>query len=178
MRFLKRGRPKTNRPKVDFGTKELQEKRRQHLTDEPIDLCLKRNLINMEQHWAAIHFRWLHTLRYGVTSVRSIDTQNIGGVERRSENLVWAKKKQEEYSAALNNLESNHCAEVLIKIVTHNEWPKFLRWHDKKFFTLEDHREHKRLIKALNVLENDFGGKTIYHPDQTNDFNKYYCAEK
>jgi hypothetical protein len=59
----KRGRPAQNRPEVDYGTPELQQKRQHHLTIEPLDWLLQHSLISQKQHWCGLHFRWLYTLR-------------------------------------------------------------------------------------------------------------------
>ena len=99
----KRGRPKVPEAseRKDLGTQELIKKRAYQITSEAIDLCLHKGLITTEQHWCALHLRWLYTLRYGVPSVKAIDPTHFGGKELVSDSLEWRREREREYMEAL-----------------------------------------------------------------------------
>jgi hypothetical protein len=106
---MPRGRPKLERPEIDLGTPELQRKRMKNLTAETLDQLLEHDVITQDQHWCAIHFRWLYTLRYGSPSPHITDFID----SRRSnpmDNPEWRCAREAEYHEAASLL---HRAGVL-----------------------------------------------------------------
>ena len=123
----RRGRPKSDQPKKDFGTKELREKRMLGLTDEPLDACLKRDIITPDQHWAGIHFRWLYTIRHGVPSVRSVNLalrEDLFGP--REEDLFWRERREKEYNLAEMALARAKLKTPVIDVCVLGKTPRFL----------------------------------------------------
>lgn len=153
MRFKNsRGRPRLNRPQIDKGTKELQEKKRKGITNEPIDVCFQRGLISAEQHWSALHFRWLHTLRFGITTVRALDPANIGGIDHVPASDEYRERNEREYNIALEKLSAAGCDKIIIDLCIYNLWPNYLRFRDKKYYTLQDEKDLKKLKRSLSIL--------------------------
>lgn len=123
----RRGRPKSSLPKKDIGTYELLKKREQDETIEPLDLCLKKGLIDDEQHWCGVHLRWLYTLRHGAPGVRAIDPTHLGGMELKIDDPLWRNQREEEYHLAIKKLASTKKAEIVMNICIYNEIPRFLK---------------------------------------------------
>lgn len=120
MRFRGRGRPKIIRAEKDYGTPELQEKRQRHITEEALDCYLRRQLITQNQHWCGIHFRWLYTLRYGIPSVKALDTTHFGGKECKLDDLQWKQEREAEYHHAAMILKKNRCYAPVVNICIYN----------------------------------------------------------
>jgi hypothetical protein len=123
----KRGRPKTERPMHDSGTAELIMKRLSGETTEALDLCLQRELISKNQHWCGVHLRWLYTLRFGATSVHTIDPTHLGGIDIKTHDPLWDNAREEEYQAALAHLSRNGFAAIVMSVCIFNERPVFLK---------------------------------------------------
>jgi len=102
----RRGRPRKQQERSDRGTPELQRKRAQSLTVEPLDYCLTRGLITMEQHWCGIHFRWLYTLKYGAPGVRATDPAHLGGCEHANDNPEWRVERESEFMHCVTLLQT------------------------------------------------------------------------
>ena len=80
--YYKKGRPKKVTEDKPY-TSETYWKNKHNLTSEPIDLLLKRGIINEEMHQAALKFRWLYTLKFSVPTLQtnfSATCTNKGGV--------------------------------------------------------------------------------------------------
>lgn len=122
-----RGRPRRSAPPdIDFGTPELRLKHALGATTEPIDLCLNRALITEEQHWSALHLRWLYTLRYGAPSLTTHYTDRILGIREAEDNPEWRELREREYHAAIAELHRHHRYEAVMRVAVFNELPVFL----------------------------------------------------
>jgi hypothetical protein len=104
----RRGRPRKEiikiRQEKDFGTAELQEKRSRGLTREPLDVCKERGIVNDDQYAAAMHFRWLYTLRFGAPTVSAIGLESRYGRELASNDENWQAEREREYALAIKAL--------------------------------------------------------------------------
>lgn len=122
----KRGRPPTARPAIDRGTPELIQKRQMGLTTEVLDICLERNYINEKQHRAALHLRWLHTLRHGNPSLSSSSGFYLQDTQIRHDDPAWRDAREEDYRIAIGQLGINGCLSVAMNCCIYNETPVFL----------------------------------------------------
>jgi hypothetical protein len=126
----RRGRPAKPKEVLDKGTPELQAKHAAGMTREAIDLCLEREIITTEEHWAGLHYRWLYTIRYGASSVSS-HWWRLTGETRSAPNLSdsteWRTLREQEYSAARALLLQKCSYETVMRIAIYNEAPAFLR---------------------------------------------------
>lgn len=111
----RRGRPRTLKEEVDQGTPELRQKRRHHLTTEPVDYLLQKGLITDQQHRCALHFRWLYTLRYGTVTITAIDPSAIRGRLQHTEDLHWREAVEKEWKTATQHLSSYRLLESVMR---------------------------------------------------------------
>ena len=123
----KRGRPRKILQSRDNGTPELIAKKLTEETTETIDLCYKRELITAQQHWCAIHLRWLYTLRYGAPTVRALDPTHLGGTEPRANDPEWTALREREFNDAMILLNKHGYARLLTQVCIYNECPAFLK---------------------------------------------------
>lgn len=120
----RRGRPRaTARITPDKGTPELVRKREQSLTSETIDLCYQRGLISEQEHHAALHFRWLYTLRFGVPTVQAldIDKSHRGGAMPESEPACWRTARNQEYRQLAQLLEARHLLVAVLRVAVFDD---------------------------------------------------------
>ena len=105
----KRGRPKTKLVGriPDLGTEQLQAKRRQNATIEPLDLLLQKSLISNEQHSAGIHLRWLYTLKMGAPNISASNLDEFSSRELRNEDDNWRESREIEYNLAVEILQNS-----------------------------------------------------------------------
>lgn len=122
----RRGRPRKSTSGADLGTPELIYKRAHALTAEAIDLCLEREIVTPEQHWCAIHLRWLYTLRYGAPGVRAVDPTHLRGLEIKQDDPLWREEREREYQDAIALLQARRCLDIALSICIYNERPSFL----------------------------------------------------
>jgi len=158
----KRGRPKKNIEESakykDLGTPELRVRKAMSATDEPIDLCLAKGLISEKEHFCALHFRWLYTLRYGLPTVRAIDPSDVQGRDNKNNDEEWRQIREAEFREACDALRSQGLLMPVMSIVVYSEFPLFLSKthsyvidikHIRKEKSLNDLREGLSILKAL-----------------------------
>ncbi len=122
----KRGRPK--RKDVDYidkGTPELQHKYKQKLTMEPLDLLLQADLINAEQHWCGLHFRWLHSLRFGTVTVNAIDPALVRGIKHKRIYTKWQIERESEWKEAQQILLRAGLYHAVRDLCIYNKMPNY-----------------------------------------------------
>lgn len=136
----KRGRPKKtevkleiiiNRKPEDKGTEELQAKRMLGLTAEPIDICREKGLIDAGQYTAALHFRWLYTIRFGAPGISAFDIENHSNYGRntRAYDEAWQASREMEYAMAVEKLRSRGALKMVMNIALFNHCPSFIKKH-------------------------------------------------
>lgn len=132
----KRGRPKTKeiakQEEKDLGTKELQEKRSRGMTREVIDIVLEKNLISGEQYSAAMHLRWLYTVRFGAPTVSAINLEIDCRRESGRNDEVWQMEREKEYAMAIEKLRAGGSLKIVMNIVVFNQAPKFMNTRRRK----------------------------------------------
>lgn len=121
----RRGRPRANSGVPDTGTPELRQKRRHSITAEPIDICLEKGLIDIDQHRSGLHLRWLYTLRYGAPSLtaRYYRDDAGSGVQTCEQ---WRSAREQEYLLATRLLASRRLEHAVLRLTIYNELPAFL----------------------------------------------------
>lgn len=116
---MPRGRPPIHRPKHDHGTPELQAKRAAKLTAETVDQLLDCDIISQEQHWCAVHFRWLYTLRYGaptpyITQLLELRPMNT------EDDPEWRAAREAEYHEAASILHKCGVLDDVMEVLLYN----------------------------------------------------------
>ncbi len=120
----RRGRPRKRDSHLavrDYGTPELQQKRSLSLTTETVDLLLKKGLITDEQHWCALHFRWLYTLRYGSPTPQSVDPARVRGILHRKIYPEWQSEREKEWQQAIQELTRGNSLSSLRQCAIYNQ---------------------------------------------------------
>lgn len=121
----KRGRPRKPEAVPDFGTPELRLKHALGVTSEPIDLCLARRIITVEQHRSGLHLRWLHTLRYGAPHITTRYTLE-DAPPPSPDDPIWRSQREHEYADAVMLLRSHRRHDAVMRLTVLNEMPPFL----------------------------------------------------
>lgn len=156
----RRGRPRQSiREATDLGTPELRLKHACGITAEPIDQCFEKQLITPPQHRAALHYRWLYTLRYGAPqlSQRYADRVDAGPPVTRDDPL-WRASREREYHEASEMLRQHRLHRAVAQLVIYNELPVFLNPRLRKL-ALHDaamaetlYHHHSQLCSGLSLL--------------------------
>ncbi len=149
----KRGRPSLNKEKNDTGTKELREKVARNFTIEPLDLCLKKNLINDDEHKAGIRLRWLYTLRFGSPGISAYHPENQGPSCFRSDEESWLSARHNEYANMLSALEKIDSKRVVMNICVFNQRAAFLTAPEKNTTSYELRIRYAQYKKFRDGME-------------------------
>jgi hypothetical protein len=152
----KRGRPKSDKPSIDLGTPELIQKKANEETNESLDICLRRGLIEQSQHWCGIHLRWLHTIRYGAPGVSAIQLFDMSQDTTGVVDEQWRKDRESEYIDAVCLLAKHHALKPIVNICIYNEIPGFLIHPQKIRRNIADRKysELERFRMGLDLLYN------------------------
>lgn len=112
----RRGRPRSSvNSGIDYGTPELVAKRQRQQTAELVDILREQGVISAEQHWCALHFRWLYTLRHGCPSVKALDLLEHQSGLPVGQDGAWRQKREEEYRAAAAHLSEAGVLEAVVQ---------------------------------------------------------------
>lgn len=122
---MRRGRPKKNTPKQDFGTPELQQKRRYGLTREPLDSLLDSGIISIASHQAGLHLRWLYSLVHGIPAPASAFCRLLDTKSNRQDNLHWRERRERDYVQLTQRLQKQQKhLRLLFACCVHGEMPE------------------------------------------------------
>lgn len=121
-----RGRPRQKRPEIDKGTPELSARRREGLTQEPLDLCLERGLIDTELHAAAMYWRWLYCLKYGVPGPTQLQYQKEDAPSSPRREEAWKAQKSYELQRLTNRISREPAYAMFVDACLFARWPRFL----------------------------------------------------
>ena len=126
------------------------------MTTEPLDLCLKEDVIDQEQHLCGIRFRWLYTLKFGLPSAKAYDPARSPGREiDKNTDQAWLQEKQKEYSNLVFKLEDINALKIINDVCVYNIMPRFLSEPDG-----ESLREIYKLQEGLSLLMKEQGYRT------------------
>lgn len=119
----RRGRPRSERPALDKGTPELQNKRKQNITVETIDTCLSKGLISESQHLAALRFRRLYSLRFGAPHIRALDLGRASYSRSYSmaESTIWRERHEAAYRQLAQHLETAGSLVAVLRVAVFND---------------------------------------------------------
>lgn len=144
----RRGRPALQRPQQDSGTPELQAKRAAGITSEGIDLALQHALINQGEHWTALHFRWLYSLRFGSPRIQALDIacpgRGIAPPARKDD--VWHLARNQEYREAAQLLEAHGLLVAVLRVAVFDDTTPLLSKSHAAQKTLQQLQEGVALL--------------------------------
>ena len=92
---------------------------------EPLDILLHKNIINEKQHWAGMHLRWLHSIRFGIQNITSLKHYPFS-IEIKQDNPEWREEREIEYSQAIYELKKYKLHDIISSMVIFGKIPKFL----------------------------------------------------
>lgn len=129
--MTKRGRPKLNRPRHDYGTPELVHKRMMispvdaTLSTTPLDALKSRGVISDEAHAAASYFRALRQNIFGKAHVQAV---NLGAISGAPDESV-SPSDEIEYRDACSAMKCHgrQVFDAVENCVVHERWPDFLK---------------------------------------------------
>ena len=131
----KRGRPRLDRPKHDYGTPELILKRMElspmdtARSTTPLDVCLSRGVISDEAHSAATYFNALRKLVFGKAHPPAIDltAASRGGMPDELD-TAQAEMNYRDACAAMK-CQGRQALDAVENLVVHERWPDWLFKH-------------------------------------------------
>lgn len=142
-----------------MGTEELRYRRALGLTQEPLDLCLRHELITPEQHAAGIHLRWLFTVCFGVPQARSLDLMENRSSPRETTE-EWLKKREQDYTSAVKLFTARAMKKTVLDCCVYGKQPEFVTVvpgkHRPRIKILKNHQTLRLLREGLILLEKAF----------------------
>ena len=152
--WKKRGRPKNITPVVNKGTPELQAKRQMNLTTEPLDMCLKKNIIDIDQHRSGIKLRWFYTVIFEAPTIQSkLVTLKI--FKSKNYDEVFLQNLEKKYYEILQQLKKIYAHRIVMNICIYSEFPRFLA-----FYNYQDAQKEK-FIEGMTLLNKELN-KPLY----------------
>lgn len=158
----RRGRPTapTTPRDTDLGTPELIMKRACGQTSEAVDVCLEKGLIDRQQHRAALHMRWLYTLRFGAPGISAADVMRLHRHESQSiaDVSLWRQQREQEYEQAAQLLKQHKRYEAVVNLCVYDIRPRYLdtRQWDRAYrcaaLRHQMHHEISQLQGGLDLL--------------------------
>lgn len=130
MRTNRRGRPRSDRPRIDLGTPEQIHKRAMlsptdpTLSTTPLDVLKARNIISDEAHTAASYFAALRKMVFGKAHPGAIDLTAVSGMPSELDRADAESK----YRAACGWMkqQSRASLDAVENLVVHERWPGWL----------------------------------------------------
>ena len=131
--MARRGRPRSNRPSVDFGTPELIAKRMAAaacdptLSTTPLDILKARKIISDEAHSAATYWAALRKIVFGKAHPGAIDLTAISSASMPDEvDRAEAETKYRDACLAMK-AQSRGCFDAVENLVVHEHPPAWLK---------------------------------------------------
>lgn len=131
--MAKTGRPKSTRPKHDYGTPELVLKRitmapnDPTLATTPLDALKARKQISDEAHSAAVYFNALRKMVFGKAHPSAVDLTAISAMGSAPDELDRADAEQKYRDAcAAMKCQSRQALDAVENLVVHERWPTWL----------------------------------------------------
>lgn len=154
----KRGRPSKENPKlklIEGGKKEPQPTPKKPFvktTREPIDICAEKGLIKPMEHKAAIHFRWLYTIKFGAPTVSAIDYEKIAGAFYKINDPAWQEARERDYAMAVEKLRKIGALKIVLNIAIFGSFPSFLDIYRRNRNNFGNFQELQKLREGLDLL--------------------------
>lgn len=153
----KRGRPASSSLKVIEGGKQIKsaesKKPRMHITREPIDICQKKGLITSEEHWAAIHFRWLYTIKFGAPGISALEYDKMNAHGPKITDPLWQEMREREYAMAVEKLRKSGALKIVLNIAVFGYLPGFLSHSgSNRRYMNNNYSEITKLREGLDLL--------------------------
>ena len=162
MKFTtRRGRPPANNTGftiIEGGKKpapiDPPVKPKSRINREPIDICHEKGIINDDQHWAAIHFRWLYTLRFGAPGISAIDFDRLAAGPKQINDPDWQEEREREYAMAIEKLRKCGALKTVLNLAVFNHFPRYMPMGRINHKTYDRHNQNEvlKLREGLDIL--------------------------
>ena len=167
MKFTsKRGRPAAyGHLTVIEGGKNGEGQKTTHLhkrvNREPIDICHEKGLISDNQHWAALHFRWLYTLRFGAPGISASQLDKLGAQGPKIVDSKWHEEREREYAMAVEKLRKAGALKIVLNLAIFGHFPRCMTMGKiaRKDFIRHNLNEVLKLREGLDILASHWGKK-------------------
>lgn len=150
--MAKRGRPKLNRPRVDYGTPESIRKR-MHISPSdatlsscPLDAVKSRRIISDEAYASAVYFASIRKRVFGKAIPPAMDLTAVSGRPTELDEKQF-KHHFTEYRDACNAMKAQgrSAFDAIENLVIHERWP---RWLNKAQGMTDSTQKHFQLGAA------------------------------
>lgn len=148
----RRGRPRSDRPRIDLGTPEQIHKRAMlsptdpTLSTTPLDVLKARKIISDEAHTAASYWAALRKMVFGKAHPGAIDLTAVSGMPNEFDRAD-AERKYRDACAAMTAM-SRACFDEVENLAVHEHWPSWLKTSNYGRHV----SGHKRLSLGLSAL--------------------------
>ncbi len=161
----KRGRPPANMAGLTLIEGGKQEdikpkiRPKSRINREPIDICHEKGLISDDQHRAAIHFRWLYSLRFGAPGVSATDYDRMSGRQLRDNDPKWQEEREREYAMAVEKLRMCGALKIVLNLAVFNHVPRYMPRGriSRKDYIHHNLNEIVKLQEGLDILARHWG---------------------
>ncbi len=147
--------PSRRRARKSPITKELKEKHRLGLTLSPIDLCLRRGVIDKEHHLAANHLMFLHNARYGLNQLKC-QISNCYTKDAFCNNYIITeddlKSIQTEYLYVMDLVKELGACDLVINTCIYDIFPTFLKEIRLSQKSFEERSLFVFALREVNIL--------------------------
>lgn len=125
--FLKRV---SNSTRNNSALQAREKRARDRYLQEPLDVCLDKSLLSEAGYRCCLHFRWLHSLLFGLARCKSNDFNQIRG--RNCQILheeAWYERKEREYRRAVEylNNKNRRIAPAILEIALYKRCPSIIK---------------------------------------------------
>lgn len=149
--MAKTGRPKSIRPKFDYGTPELIAKRMMisprdtTLSTCPLDVMKAKDIISQEAYDAAVYFVGLRKRMFGKAHPSAIDLLAVSGGRPDEADDALAERKYREACAAVRRFGAKtfNCLE---DVLIHERTPDWIH------FRQSSHWERRLVLLGISAL--------------------------
>lgn len=152
--MAKRGRPRLDRPKHDYGTPELVLKRITMAPKDatmstcPLDVMLSKGLISPEAHGACSHFLAIRKMIFGRASPGAVDLLAVSGGrpdELNEEDAAKIERKYRHACAAVKRFGEKTMA-ATEDVLVHQRWPEWIQFRNSS------HWERRLVLLGVAAL--------------------------
>jgi hypothetical protein len=136
VKHSRRGRPRLDRPRHDYGTPELVMKRMHIAPNNPIqatnplDACLAKGIISDEAYNAACYFAAIRRNVFGKAIPPAIDLTAISIASVPTENSDASHEANYRDACAAMKGYSRKAFDAVENLVVHERWPSWLAYRN------------------------------------------------
>ena len=115
-------------------------------TVEPLDLCLRKNIITPIQHRLALRLRWLYTVNFGLPTVQASNPGKVRGRSVSKYDANTLETLRDNYKAIIEQMYINNrqATKLFLGVILHHQMPDFL---------CDNIRDIKRMLYGISMMK-------------------------